>query len=153
MKKGGKKSSGSRGPVLRSSPYGDTAFASNKGLPLHRWVNWIAGFSAGFVQQALELHLPVPSPEQVVLDPFGGVGTTPITAYLRGHSVLSYEINPFPALVQRAKLDAISHRKKDALKRHIEAFSWCGIPGSDRASWVPGSGVMGRKNKSFMRLW
>lgn len=108
--------------LTQSSPYQNTAFASNKVVALHRWVNWIAGFSAGFVQQALELHLPIPKPEQVVLDPFGGVGTTPITAFLRGHSVLSYEINPFPALVQRAKLDAISHRKKDALKRHMEAF-------------------------------
>lgn len=105
------------------SPYQNTAFTENKAIALHRWVNWIAGFSSGFVRQALETHLPIPDSNQIVLDPFGGVGTTPVTAYLRGHSVLSYEINPFPALVQRAKLDAISHRKKDALKRHMEAFT------------------------------
>lgn len=105
------------------SSYRNTAFTENKALALHRWVNWIAGFSSGFVQQALELHLPIPNPDHVVLDPFSGVGTTSVTAYLRGHSVLSYEINPFPALVQRAKLNAFSHRKKDALKRHMEAFA------------------------------
>jgi len=119
------------------SPYQNTASAENKAVALHRWVNWIAGFSTGFVHQALEMHLPVSSPEQVVLDPFGGVGTTPITAYLRGHSVLSYEINPFAALVQRAKLDAISHRKQAVLENHMEAFALHMMSGEPSRSQPP----------------
>jgi hypothetical protein len=32
----------------------DPAFADNKTQPLHRWVPWIAGFSAQFVQDCFE---------------------------------------------------------------------------------------------------
>ncbi|MEF2277748.1 site-specific DNA-methyltransferase [Deinococcus sp. YIM 134068] len=114
-------------PVLLELPneksaYKDTAFASNKTLAVHRWVNWIAGFSSEFVQHALELHLPEPAPDQVVLDPFGGVGTAPLTAFLRGHSVVSYDINPFPVLVQRAKLKALRGVRPGELLAQVEAF-------------------------------
>jgi hypothetical protein len=36
-----------------NSAFCDPAFASNKTLPLHRWVPWIAGFSSDFVKDAL----------------------------------------------------------------------------------------------------
>jgi len=35
----------------------DPAFADNKTQPLHRWVPWIAGFSAQFVQDCFETFL------------------------------------------------------------------------------------------------
>jgi len=53
--------------------FSDPALASNKTLPVHRWVPWIAGFSSDFVRQALEKHL---DSKGTVLDPFAGVGTT-----------------------------------------------------------------------------
>lgn len=124
-------------PAAQRSTYRDTAFASNKTLAMHRWVNWIAGFSSEFVQHALELHLPDPSPEQVVLDPFGGVGTTPITAFLRGHSVVSYDINPFPLLVQRAKLRAIQDVTPAEFMEQIEAFTAHMTAGGVPRSKVP----------------
>lgn len=89
---------------------------------MHRWVNWIAGFSSTFVERALEQHLPEPNASQTILDPFGGVGTAPITAYLRGHSVISYDINPFAYLVQRAKFSAFA-LDADIFLEHIQAFS------------------------------
>jgi hypothetical protein len=39
------------------SAFCDPAFASNKTLPLHRWVPWIAGFSSDFVKDALSRYL------------------------------------------------------------------------------------------------
>lgn len=122
---------------VKSTPYQSTAFKENKDIALHRWVNWIAGFSSKFVQQALDLHLPTPDPKQVVLDPFAGVGTAPVTAYLRGHSVLSYEINPFAALVLRTKLDAIRYRRGKDLKRHMEAFMLYMLSGDSPKSRPP----------------
>ncbi|MBI4304649.1 MAG: hypothetical protein HY665_09990 [Chloroflexi bacterium] len=35
----------------------DPAFSENKTQPLHRWVPWIAGFSAQFVQDCFETFL------------------------------------------------------------------------------------------------
>ena len=86
-----------------SSAFCDPAFASNKTLPLHRWVPWIAGFSSDFVKDALTRYL---NGKGTVLDPFSGVGTTLIEAFLLGHNVIGFEVNPYPALACRTKLYA-----------------------------------------------
>jgi hypothetical protein len=44
-------------PTLTNG-FRDPAFTKNKELPLHRWVPWIAGFSAHFVDDYLEKYLP-----------------------------------------------------------------------------------------------
>jgi DNA modification methylase len=81
----------------------DPAFASNKKLPIHRWVPWIAGFSSEFVRGAIEKYMPK---KGVVLDPFAGVGTTLIEAAFAGHHPIGFEINPYAALASRTKLNA-----------------------------------------------
>jgi len=83
----------------------DPAFADNKSLPVHRWVPWIAGYSAAFVDGAMATYLPKRK-TACVLDPFCGVGTTLLQALWRGHTAIGFEINPYPALAARAKLDA-----------------------------------------------
>jgi excisionase family DNA binding protein len=90
--------------------FSDSAFTENGDLPIHRWVPWIAGFSATFVAEVLdhyagELGGPAACP---VLDPFAGVGTTPVTALLRGHRVYGFEINPYAAEAARLKLNVHS---------------------------------------------
>jgi hypothetical protein len=103
------------------SAFSDPAFASNKTLPVHRWVPWIAGFSSEFVQDALNQYL---HDNCTVLDPFAGVGTTLVEAALRGHMVLGFEINPFAALACRAKLNAyrIATDKLDTQIADFEQF-------------------------------
>ncbi len=81
----------------------DPAFASNKTLPIHRWVPWIAGFSSDFVKDAFNRHL---GHEGVVLDPFVGVGTTLVEAVLGGHDAWGFEINPYAVLASRTKSNA-----------------------------------------------
>src|SRR5579872_6744557 len=90
------------GIVLR-----DPVNASNKRAPLHRWVKWIAGFSAEFAGDAIEQHIGrATRAEALVLDPFAGVGTTLLEAQRRGVPNVGFEINPFAVLVARAKLEA-----------------------------------------------
>jgi DNA modification methylase len=103
--------------------YTDTAFQDNKELPFHRWVNWIAGFSELFVNEAINRHLPKGNRESLILDPFSGVGTTPVTSYLRGCSALGYEINAFPAFVARMKYKAIHDLDLKALNESIAQFA------------------------------
>ncbi|MCI0558145.1 MAG: hypothetical protein MN733_06590, partial [Nitrososphaera sp.] len=81
----------------------DPAFASNKKLPVHRWVPWIAGFSSGFAQGAIDKYL---QKSGVVLDPFAGVGTSLVEAAFAGHNAIGFEINPYAALASRTKLNA-----------------------------------------------
>lgn len=84
----------------------DPTHSGSKGLALHRWVNWIAGFSAEFVNSVLDRYLSNSSPGgATVLDPFAGVGTTNVEALRRGFDTYGFELNPFPALAARCKLD------------------------------------------------
>lgn len=87
--------------------FADSAFADNKHRPIHRWVPWIAGFSAEFVRDAFGRYLlNNPAQAAVVLDPFCGVGTTLIEALRCGHNAIGFEINPYAALASRAKCEA-----------------------------------------------
>src|SRR5229473_6538824 len=89
----------------------DPAFTKNREVPLHRWVPWVAGFSANFVQDCLTKYGAWSQNEKVwVLDPFAGVGTTLLEAYCRGLNVLGFEINPYAALATRLKLEAVQIR-------------------------------------------
>ena len=84
----------------------DPAFSENKTQPLHRWVPWIAGFSAQFVQDCFETFLKYPRKQRkpCILDPFAGVGTTPVQAMLNGFDYVGFEINPYAALACEVKL-------------------------------------------------
>ncbi len=90
-------------PKNGGSCFSDPSFASNKALPIHRWVPWIAGFSSSFVKDALSKCL---HGRGKVLDPFSGVGTTLVEALLGGHSAIGFEINPYAALACRTKVGA-----------------------------------------------
>src|SRR5579859_1176284 len=99
-------------PTLFGAPaatngFRDPSFGKNKHLPLHRWVPWVAGFSADFVQDCLRTYLPKTESTATVLDPFAGVGTTLVESYLAGLNVVGFEINPYAALATRLKLRAL----------------------------------------------
>ena len=76
---------------------------SNRDVPIHRWIPWIAGYSKHFVEDALTRYTSGPG---VVLDPFAGVGTTLVEADLAGHEAVGFEINPYAAFAAQAKLSA-----------------------------------------------
>jgi DNA modification methylase len=95
--------SDSKASTKDKSAFSDPSFASNKLLPVHRWIPWIAGFSSSFVRGVLETKLPT---RGTVLDPFAGVGTTLVEASLMGHNVVGFEINPYAALACATKVNA-----------------------------------------------
>lgn len=85
----------------------DPAFEQNKRHAIHRWVPWIAGFSADFVVDALRRYLPGGTKRNTcVLDPFAGVGTTLVESIRHGYNAIGFEINPFAALAARVKCTA-----------------------------------------------
>ena len=109
------------GAPAATNGFRDSSFAKNKNLPLHRWVPWVAGFSADFVEDALRNYLPKGDSDAWVLDPFAGVGTTLVESYLSGLNVVGFEINPYAALATRIKLKAIKISVHD-ITRQIAAF-------------------------------
>ncbi len=94
-------------------PFQDPAFASNRTVPVHRWVPWIAGYSQKFAVGALNSYAH--GTDKVILDPFAGVGTTLVEADRAGHHAIGFEINPYAAFVAQTKLRA--HRVKTAALR------------------------------------
>ncbi len=96
-------------------PFRDSAFKQNKHDALHRWVPWIAGFSAGFVADVMQHYAPSGTSVHV-LDPFAGVGTTLVEGLRRGYCVTGFEINPFAALVSRVKCSAWSIHPRELLE-------------------------------------
>ncbi len=103
--------------------FSDSAFTENSDLPVHRWVPWIAGYSARFVEDAIRRYIPQDRDpaEFRVMDPFAGVGTTLVTAYLRGHNVVGFEINPYAAKACRLKL-SVDRLPAEELERRIADF-------------------------------
>lgn len=100
----------------------DAAAAENKMRPVHRWVPWIAGFSAQFVEDAVQTFLPKQSRNRaLVLDPFAGVGTTLVEALRAGCNTIGYDINAFAVLAARAKIDCIDV-PPDGFKAEVSAF-------------------------------
>ncbi|MEW6714528.1 MAG: DNA methyltransferase [Nitrospirota bacterium] len=87
----------------KNAGFSDPNFSSNKTLPIHRWVPWIAGFSSNFVRSALDGFL---QKKGTVLDTFCGVGTTIVEAMLEGHNAIGFEINPYAALASSVKANA-----------------------------------------------
>ena len=89
--------------LFPSEGFRDTAFAENRDRTVHRWVPWIAGYSASFVADALERRSR--GGKMRVLDPFAGVGTTLIEALKHGDDAFGFEINPYAALACRVKTE------------------------------------------------
>jgi len=91
-----------------ANAFRDAAFSENKTQPLHRWVPWIAGFSAQFVQDCFETFLKDRRKKWTpcVLDPFAGVGTTLVQAVLNGFHCIGFDINPYAALACKVKLNS-----------------------------------------------
>ena len=88
--------------------YEEPSSTVNKSLSVHRWTNWIAGFSGEFARTAIQQHMPFSHASSVVMDPFAGVGTTLLEAYRQGINCIGFEINPFATLVCNVKLTAPS---------------------------------------------
>lgn len=106
-------------PRRRRSP----AFSDNKSAPIHRWVPWIAGFSASFVQTCIREFMPTSGARsRTVLDPFAGVGTTLVETLRFGYDAVGFEINPYASLATRVKL-ACPNLDPEKLLRESERFS------------------------------
>jgi hypothetical protein len=90
----------------KADAFRDPAFIENRAAPVHRWVPWIAGFSAQFVEDVFREFLPRTIQRPLVLDPFAGVGTSLVQAMLHGYDTIGFEINPYAALATQVKLRA-----------------------------------------------
>jgi DNA modification methylase len=73
--------------------------------PIHRWFNFIAGFSPEFVRACISM-CDAKDGQLHVLDPFVGCGTASITARLLGHASTGYDPHPFFSAISEAKANS-----------------------------------------------
>lgn len=76
-------------------------FGANKSRPFHRWYPFVEGYSADLVERALAEQ----APDGVVLDPFGGSGTTALAAATLGRDSVFAEVNPYLAWIADVKIN------------------------------------------------
>ncbi|UCE09573.1 MAG: hypothetical protein JSW61_11455 [Candidatus Thorarchaeota archaeon] len=76
-------------------------FANNKARPVHRWTDYLEGFSDSFVYDTMDdFGL---GKDSVILDPFTGSGTVNVCSMMRGIESVGIEINPTIFRVLKAK--------------------------------------------------
>lgn len=85
--------------------------------PVHRWFNFIAGFSPEFVNQCCD-SVQIQSP-RVLLDPFAGCGTAAVVAKQRGMDSISFDPHPIFARIARAKVGSASPDDVERIERAI----------------------------------
>lgn len=79
-------------------------YRGGDGFLLHDWYPLLEGFSPNFVVAVLDKFAPE---AEVVLDPFGGAGTAPLTVAQLGKRGLYCELNPVLQFVTQTKLSAL----------------------------------------------
>lgn len=84
-------------------------FYLNKEEPIHRWYQYIEGYSSPFVKHELDLIGDVKS----LYDPFGGCGTSPLTAAKMGIVSHFSETNPFMVFMCNAKTNLALEASKN----------------------------------------
>src|SRR5439155_23165813 len=85
--------------------------------PLHESYPYLEAYSPQFVERVIEEFAPDASS---ILDPFAGLGTTPITAARMGRKAYYCELNPVLQLITDAKVAALSATDKARWKLSME---------------------------------
>ena len=88
-------------------------YRGGNGDLLHHWYPLLEGFAPRFVKKVIEQFAPGAS---VILDPFGGAGTAPLTAAFMGRMGLYCELNPVFQYVTAVKSSALRLKYADRMK-------------------------------------
>ncbi len=84
--------------------------------PLHSWFPYLEGYSPDFVKSVLSTFAPAAAR---VLDPFAGMGTTPLTVASSGGICFYSEINPVLQFVTETKARVLSLTERHRLELAI----------------------------------
>jgi len=89
-----------------------------KGEVFHDWYPYLEGFSSSFVSSVYDKYF---YNAKKILDPFSGIGTTPIYLTIRGIKSFYCEINPVLQHLVSTKIDVLKldHSKKFKIINHI----------------------------------
>lgn len=96
-------------------------FVMNRAEPIHRWYGYIEGYSSALVED--ELDKLYDRNIETIYDPFGGTGTTLLSASQRNITPYYSETNPFMNSVAQTKINDVIDVGHDTKQIHsIEHF-------------------------------
>lgn len=135
-------------------PLRDSGYSNSLGstvLARHRWYFVKEAFSPHVVERAIEdAHF---EDSDIIVDPFCGSGTVPLTGSLRNRHAIGFEVNPFLAFVSRTKLHqvrsstidrnlgAVIAKARQGKTSRLETFSSFSEAGGDD-KWLFNAGVL-----------
>ena len=88
------------------------SYQGNRRVPGFRWMKYKEGFSQSLVERLLDEFRP-----DAILDPFAGIGTTPLIAAGRGLSATGLEIMPVGVLVGNGIAQAANGLSREGLEK------------------------------------
>lgn len=88
------------------------SYQGNRRVPGFRWMKYKEGFSQSLVENLLDEFRP-----DSVLDPFAGIGTTPLIAAGRGSQATGIEIMPVGVLVGKGIAQAANGLSRKAFEK------------------------------------
>jgi hypothetical protein len=124
------------GPSFTDRNTKEVTFQGKLSLPIHRWYRLTPSFSPHLANDIAD-HFGL-NADDVVLDPFSGVGTVPLCMKYRGIPACSIEINPYLFFVGNVKTR--TYRDIPAIKACFDAFKAAyqtalrGLPGESEAA-------------------
>lgn len=86
----------------------------NKKEGVFNWYPYAEGFSKAFVEKMIK-HFDIKKTD-LVLDPFGGCGTTTLSCFLNGINSVSIEVNPFMNFILKSKVKSLNINSDDLKK-------------------------------------
>ena len=97
-------------------------FSNNLSKPRHRWYEFKEGYSDAFVSRAINHYENFTGLNSgVILDPFSGSGTIPLTGIQHGYKAVAVEVNPFMSFISRTKTKSYME-DLDSLERELKAI-------------------------------
>ena len=93
----------------------------NKKEGVFNWYPYAEGFSKPFVDRMIK-HYNI-NKSHLILDPFGGCGTTSLSCALRGIPSVSIEVNPFMTFILKSKIESLELNPELLEKKIVELNS------------------------------
>jgi hypothetical protein len=97
----------------------EATHSGGRGEIFHDWFPYLEGFSRNFVVNIVEKYLPN---AKLIIEPFSGVGTTPISLAQMGISTKYCEVNPVLQHLVRIKAQSLSTKVSDDLVSDLNDF-------------------------------
>lgn len=113
-------------PIIQT--YDGKASSSN-GYPFHDWYNFVLGFTPTFPEYMLNRENITAGNGDIVLDPFGGSGTTQLVCKLNGIESFGVDANDFMVFAASKKLDwvldpqVITHARNEIVSYYNHAVA------------------------------